>query len=92
MVGDVQEVVTNNGEHTVGAANSDTHSIVAFHKQQAWLSVAVKRIRAVHYVFENGTRKWKEMILGELEFPASIASGKTLESRILSAVLVPKHK
>ena len=81
--GRVVEVVADDAEDAVRAADGGASGVTILDHQQAGLAVQVPHIGVAHQVVTDGAREGKETIVGESELPVGVSVGITLERELV---------
>jgi hypothetical protein len=79
----VGEVVTNDGEEAVRAAEGGVGGIPALDNQQARFTVRVPHVGGVYRFVGDGANQWKQTINGTLELPVGVSEGETFERELV---------
>ncbi len=76
----IEEVLANDGEDAVRAAEGGASGVSVLDDQQARFAVRVLHVGVVHQVVGEGAHKWKQAIVGGIfEFPISVPAGETFD-------------
>jgi hypothetical protein len=74
--GRVVEIVADDAEDAVGAADGGASGVAVLHDQQAGLAGRVPHIGVAHQVVTDGVHEGKETIAGITELPVGVTAGK----------------
>ena len=85
--GHVVEVVANNGEDAVRAADGGASGIAALDDQQARFTVRVPHVGVAHQVVGDGDHKWKQTIFGKIKLPVGVSAGETFDCELVGVQL-----
>ena len=77
------EVVANDREDAVCAADGGVSGIAALDDQRARFAVQVPHVGVAHQVVGNGAREWKQTIFGIFELPVGVSAGETFDRELV---------